>query len=246
MIPIPLVCRLVAIAVTSASAGSLPAPVEPLTPSVEDVREAAPGTIVGKVVFEGITPPKRRIIPSADQEVCGGMREVDRIVLAPDRGIQGAVVYLKRVERGKPWPKPAAPARIEKSNCGFLPRVQVVPVGEVDFVNSDPIAHTVHLFQNQTLVSHVDLMHHHRITKSLDEPGLYRLECDAHGWERGWLYVVENPYYDLSRDDGSFRITDVPPGRYTLIVWHEYTGEESIPVAVTANGGASVHVTLKR
>jgi polysaccharide lyase family 4-like protein len=95
-------------------------------------------------------------------------------------------------------------------------------------------------------VFNTDLGTHQWITKSLDEAGLYRLECDAHDWERGWVYAVENPYYDQTMDDGSFRISEVPPGRYTLVVWHEYTGEEPVPLTVTANGVVSVRVTLNR
>lgn len=246
MIPIPLVCKLVAATLAAASPGEIPAPGEPPSQAAEAVQVAGTGTIVGKVIFEGITPPKRRIIPLTDQEICGGMQEVDRILLAPDRSVQGAIVFLNHVEQGKARSKPASLPKIEKHHCGFRPSGQVVPVGEIDLVNSDPISHKIHLFRDRVNVFNVDLGKHQRISKSLDEPGLYRLECDAHDWERGWVYVVENPYYDQTKEDGSFRIPEVPPGRYTLVVWQEYTGEESIPVTVTANGIVSVRVTLKR
>lgn len=246
MIPIPLVCKLVAATLAAASPGEMPAPTDPPAQAAEAVQVADTGTIVGKVAFEGIAPPKRRIIPMTDHEVCGGMREVDRILLAPDRSVQGAIVFLNHVEQGKARSNPASLPKIEKDRCGFRPSVQVVPVGEIDLVNSDPISHKIHLFRDRVNVFNVDLRKHQRITKSLEEPGLYRLECDAHDWERGWVYAVENPYYDQTKEDGTFRIPEVPPGRYTLVVWHEYTGEALIPVTVTANGIVSVGVTLKR
>lgn len=246
MIPIPLVCRLVAATLATASPSEIPVPSNLSAPASEAVQVANTGTVVGRVIFEGITPPKRRIIPLTERDVCGGMREVDRIVLSPDRDIQGAVVYLKDVEKGKVWPKGVSLPKIEKTRCGFLPRVQVISVGDIDFVNSDLISHRIHLFRHRVNVLNVELGKQQRIRMSIDEPGLYRLECDAHDWERGWVYAVENPYYDQTKEDGSFRIPEVPPGRYTLVVWHEYTGEEPIPLTVTANGVVSVRVTLKR
>jgi hypothetical protein len=246
MIPIPLVCKLVAATLATASPGDIPAPSNLSAPTSEAVQVANTGTIVGKVIFEGIAPPRRRIIPLMDYEVCGGLREVDRIILAPDRSVQGAIVYLKHVEQGKVWPQPTSLPKIEKHHCGFNPSVQVIPKGNIELANSDPISHKIHIFRNRVTVFNVELGKQQRITMSIDEPGLYRLESDAHDWERGWVYAVENPYYDQTREDGSFRIPEVPPGRYTLVVWHEYTGEELIPLTVTANGIASVRVTLKR
>jgi hypothetical protein len=246
MIPIPLVCKLVAATLAAASPGDLPAPSDPAAQAAEAVQVAGTGTIVGKVLFEGITPPKRRIIPLTAPEVCGGMREEDRIVLSPERDVQGAIVYLKHVGQGKAWSKPASLPKIEKHRCGFRPGVQVVPVGDIELVNADPIPHKIRLSRDGVNVLNLDLGKHQRITKSLAEAGLYRLGCDAHAWERGWVYAVENPYYDQTRDDGSFRIPEVPPGHYTLVVWHAYTGEEPIPVTVAANGVVSVGVTLKR
>ena len=39
-----------------------------------------------------------------------------------------------------------------------------------------------------------------------------------------WVYVVDNPYFAQTGDDGTFSIGDVPPGEYTLAVWQEELG----------------------
>ena len=36
----------------------------------------------------------------------------------------------------------------------------------------------------------------------------------------------------MTGDDGTFTITDVPPGNYTLVVWQEHAGAREIPVTV--------------
>src|SRR5438093_1501261 len=62
------------------------------------------GTIKGKVVYTAAPPVPRKIVHTKDHEVCGsGVREVDQITIAPDKVVQDAVVYLKKVGRGKAW-----------------------------------------------------------------------------------------------------------------------------------------------
>jgi len=39
------------------------------------------------------------------------------------------------------------------------------------------------------------------------------------------VFVAESPYYALTGKDGSFTITDVPPGSYTLVATQNYTGD---------------------
>jgi hypothetical protein len=73
-----------------------------------------------------------------------------------------------------------------------------------------------------------------------------KVDCDAHGWMLGWVYVVDNPYYAITGEDGSFTIGDVPPGDYTLVVAHEFTGAMEMPVTVTAGASTDVPVELKK
>jgi hypothetical protein len=45
---------------------------------------------------------------------------------------------------------------------------------------------------------------------------------------------MDNPYFAVTDENGNFTIADVPPGSYTLAVWHERLGEKSQPVTVAA------------
>jgi Carboxypeptidase regulatory-like domain len=206
------------------------------------------GTIKGKVVFGGTPPPKKKVIPTKDKEACGsGVREVDQIVLGPDKAIQEAVVYLKQIDKGKAWEKAAKPPAIDNVKCDFTPHVQVIPAGDVEIVNSDPVLHNTHGFLGKITVFNVALPNQgQRIAKPLKKPGMVRVECDAHGWMLGWIYVADNPYYAVSAKDGSFTLTNVPPGSYTLVAWQEYAGTVEVPVTVKAKEVASVTVELKK
>jgi hypothetical protein len=206
------------------------------------------GSLRGKVVYPGPPPPPRKVVPTKDREVCGsGVREVPQMLLGPDRGVQDAIVYLRKVEKGKAWDRPPQPPAIDNVKCDFRPHVQVVQPGDIEIVNSDPVLHNTHGFLDRLTVFNVALPNQgQRVRRLLKRPGLVRVECDAHGWMLGWVYVADNPYYALTGKDGSFTITDVPPGSYTLVAWQAYTGPVEVPVTIKPKEVVSLTVELKK
>jgi len=214
----------------------------------EAVTVSEGGTIKGKVIFQGSPPDKRKVILTKDREVCGsGVREVDQIQVGPDKAVQDAVVYLKNVAKGKAWERLSATPHIDNVKCDFKPHVQVIPAGDFEIVNSDPVLHNTHGFYGKLTAFNVALPNQdQRIKRQLKKSGLVRVECDAHGWMLGWVHVADNPYYAVTARDGTFTIKDVPPGSYTLAAWQEYTGEVEIPVSVKAKEVVPVTVELKK
>ena len=206
------------------------------------------GTIEGKVVFNGPKPPARKIIPTKDKEACGGPREAEQIVLSPDKVVGDVVVFLKKIDQGKAWEKASSSPVLTNSQCDFSPHVQVVQVGsEMEFANNDQVFHNLHAFLDKATVHNMSLPKGGRkIKRPLSEPGLVRVECDAHPWMLAWVYVADSPYYAITGKDGRFAIKDVPPGSYTLMAWQEYTGFNEIPVTVKGGAVAPVTVTLQK
>src|SRR3546814_21104211 len=79
------------------------------------------GTIQGKIVYQGRVPT-RKIIPTKDTEVCGGIRDEPEIIVSADKGVKDAVVYLAEVETGKAWPARSDEWRVGNecvSTCQF-------------------------------------------------------------------------------------------------------------------------------
>jgi hypothetical protein len=204
------------------------------------------GKIEGKVVFQGDVPTKK-IIPTKNREVCGGPRDEPLILVGPDKGVEDAVVYLKEVPKGKAWGKPPKPPEIDNVKCKFEPTVQVIQAGAIDVVNTDPVLHNTHGFYGKRTAFNLALPNQgQRITSQLDRPGLVRVECDSHGWMLAWIYVADSPYYARTAKDGSFSITDIPPGDYTLVATQNYAGDTDIPVTVKANEATKVSIELKK
>ena len=202
------------------------------------------GTIKGKVVYSGEIPT-RTVVPTKDQQVCGGVREEPEVIVGADNGVGDAIVYLKEVGQGKAWPAAQAPT-LDNKECRFVPSIQAIPAGKLDVHNSDPILHNTHGFYGRRTAFNLALPNQGQtIEVDLPRPGQVRIECDAHGWMLGWVYAVANPYFALTAEDGTFEITEVPPGDYTLVANQAYTGPVEVDVTVTAGETAEVPVELE-
>ena len=204
------------------------------------------GTIQGKVVYHG--PVKTRtVLPTKDKNVCGGIRKEPLVVVGEGGAVKDSVVFLKDVAAGKPWPEAtAARPVLDQEKCRFEPHVQVARRGRIDIVNSDPVLHNTHGYYGKRTAFNVALpIQGGKVTKLLRSPGEVRIDCDAHGWMLAWVYVVDNPYFAQTGEDGAFSITGVPPGEYTLAVWQETMGLVEMPVTVAADRTTEVPVELK-
>ena len=212
-----------------------------------EVEVSGGGTIEGSVVYHG-SVKKRTILPTKDKKVCGRIRKEPLIFVGDGGAVKDSVVLLMDVAAGKPWPKMSGGERpvLDQKDCRFKPHVQVARRGKIDIVNSDPVLHNTHGYYGKRTAFNVALpIQGGKVTKLLRSPGEVRVDCDAHGWMLAWIYVVDNPYFAQTGDDGKFSITDVPPGEYTLAVWQEELGVTEMPVTVAANEVTSVPVELK-
>jgi hypothetical protein len=200
------------------------------------------GTIAGKVVYAGRVPT-RTVLPTKDTDVCGGVREEAEVKVGADGGVGDAIVYLAEVEQGKAWPATETPV-LDNKDCVFTPSVQAIPAGPLNVQNSDPVLHNTHGFYGRRTAFNLALPNQGQVIEvDLPRAGQVRLECDSHGWMLGFVYVVDNPYYAVTGEDGTFEIADVPPGTYTLVANQAYTGP--VEVEVTVESGATVEVPVE-
>jgi Carboxypeptidase regulatory-like domain len=214
--------------------------------SYEVAAIAGGGTIEGIVRYRGDVPMKK-IIPNKDVETCGGPREEPLIRVGTDQAVESAVVYLVDVASGKAWPEQGKTPELDNVKCRFEPEVQVIRAGPLDVVNSDPVLHNTHGYYGKRTAFNMGLPNlDQRIPTELKRAGTVRVDCDAHGWMEGWIYVVDNPYYAITGADGKFTITDVPPGTYKLVAVQPFTGPLEMPVTVTGGQSSKLEIELKK
>lgn len=221
----------------------------------EAITVSGAGTIKGGVAFKGSPPPPKRMLITKDKEVCGeGYREI-REVEVKNSGLGGVVVFIDGIQKGKAWKEPAKePAWggyvLDQKGCVFIPYIQVVPKGvQLIMRNSDPVLHNTHAYEligtaRRTLFN-LAQPNPGDITKEikLRREQQIKVECDAHDFMHAWIFVADNPYYQVTDEKGSFEIGDVPPGTYKLKVWHPTLGAKEKEVKVA--DGAKVEVSFE-
>jgi Carboxypeptidase regulatory-like domain len=190
------------------------------------------------------------LVTIPDPVFCGristgtGWRIVEDFILGPEGSLKDAIVMLKGIEKGKAFELPKV--TIEAKDCDFLPFVNVLrDQNELTVINMDPVEHDIQGYEtardrgarvlfNRPLPMNpfhkvLDLInrHDHLPGKPMIEKihlqkdrNIFVMQCGFHPYMFSWGVVVDNPYYAITTEDGRFEISDIPPGTYTLSVWH--------------------------
>ena len=138
-------------------------------------------------------------------------------------------------------------AIMDQQTRQFAPTVLPIQQGtDVSFPNSDDVRHHVYSFSHPNNFE-LKLYHGERNAPvRFDHPGVVVLGCNIHDGMIGYLQVVDTPWFDKTGTDGLATVDRVPPGDYTLQVWHPDLGMryERRPVSLTA-GHQSFEISLK-
>jgi len=209
---------------------------------------AATGTITGRVRLMSAAPASPIIRMGADplcSRANAGKRLTQEIVLrSADGGLANAFVDLQGAFPATPVPAaPVTPVTIEQRGCIFVPRVVGIRVGQtLQVTNSDPTGHNVHSLSTRGNAFNVSQpltgMKSTFPLKNADV--VMRIKCDIHSWMVSYVGVVAHPYFGVSGENGTFRITGVPAGRHAIRVWHERYGRLTATVEVKAGATATV------
>ena len=224
-----------------------PPPPEPVAPPT--TASDGSGTIVGRVMFDGVPPQPEALTVSKDVEVCGKTEKFpEALLVGPDKGIKNAVVFLQSVTGGQSLSMPASNPAIDQLDCVYDPHVLLVPAGAtVDIKNSDGILHNIHTYSEKNPAFNTAQPKFKKvISKTFSQPEIIQVTCDVHDWMTAWIVVQDHPYYALTDATGAFQLTGVPAGEYELKIWHEELGEQSRSLTVTADQEASIEITLSR
>jgi plastocyanin len=198
------------------------------------------GDLTGSVLYTGKLPERAKVPVTIDQYICGQEKDAEDLVIGPKRGVQNAVVWLENPPAGAKWPAEPAKVEMDQKGCVFVPRVVVVPVGgTVDFLNSDRLLHNLHSLSKENPSFNRTQPRNRTIPVTFTRPELVAITCDLHSWMKSWVVVAEHPFYAVTDAAGTYRIANVPPGKYKVRMWQEALGELSREVVVGPQGGVA-------
>jgi plastocyanin len=165
-----------------------------------------------------------------------GKRVADVVVLATP-------LDPKSAQRAK-----TPPDAVDQVDKQFVPYVKPVFVGsKIRFPNSDHIRHQVYSFSpakrfELPLYGGTDAP-----PVVFDKPGVVVLGCNIHDWMVGYIYVSETPFFAKTEMAGTAAIEDLPPGEYSVRLWHPGMehGEEATLRRVTVNAEGPTTLELE-
>ena len=163
-----------------------------------------------------------------------------------DFSVSPAVVSLPGVGDLVPGERDSI-ATVDQKELSFIPHVLVIEVGTtVRFLNNDVVLHNI--FSPSRVGDQFNLGTYQKgVEKFLkfDKPGEIILLCNVHPEMEAYILVVDTPFYSKTDNNGNFTITGVPPGEYTLNVWHPHFDEKTVRVIVEEGRTVNVKITLQ-
>lgn len=206
------------------------------------------GSVSGRVTLNGLAPRPVMLKVDEDVQVCGSDRPSDELVVSGSGGIQNAVLSIETIASGKDWNFPEE-FTYDQKKCTFVPRILLIKPNMAGAVlNSDSIGHNFHTISTGVYNINKKIQPNAKLVVTKDQirrSGKIRVKCDIHSWMGGWWIVAETPYTVVSDKDGNFSLTNVPPGNYTLKIWHEKLGESQQKIVVKKGEATKMDVSLK-
>ena len=111
--------------------------------------------------------------------------------------------------------------QVAQKDLQFRPALLVIQKGtRIEFPNQDDEYHNVLSYSR---AKEFDLGRYRKDVKApsllFDKPGVVELNCEIHDHMRGFVIVVETPYFTRTDANGRFKMENLPTGAFTLKIW---------------------------
>jgi plastocyanin len=207
-------------------------------------------SIHGTVHFEGKVPAAKPISMAADP-VCAKQHPspiLAQEVMTDSKGdLQNVIVFVSSGLAESTFEPPQQPAVVEQRGCMYSPHVMAVRANQkLEVVNDDATSHNIHPTPTNN-----------REWNKAEPPGTKMEEtfareevaipvkCNVHPWMRGYIAVFKHPFFAVTRHDGQFDLSNLPPGTYTIKAWHEKLGTATQSVTIGANEMKEIQFVFK-
>jgi hypothetical protein len=215
---------------------------------------AAAGDITGTITLKGTPPKEREITPLKEDATCGKfhteMPTTHFYVVGSNGELADVVVSLQGVA-GKSTGASAPAAVLDQKGCEYIPQILAVQTEQkITIKNSDPVLHNIHDLPNPDSGNKEDnkaqMPNGPDLSFAFPKPeDFLKFKCDVHPWMFAWVSIFDHPYFAVSAKDGTFKISNVPAGKYTLKAAHRKAGVVTQEVEVKEGAPTNVPLTLE-
>jgi len=211
------------------------------------------GDITGTITLKGTPPKEKDITPLKDDPTCGKLHTdmpTTHFYVVGSKGELADVVVSVQGVSGKSAGASASPAIIDQKGCEYIPQILAVQTDQKILVkNSDPVLHNVHdipTVAGNKEQNTAQMPGGADLSFSFSKPEEFlKFKCDVHPWMFAWVSVFDHPYFAVSGKDGTFKISNVPAGKYTLKAIHRKAGAATQEIEVKDGAPATVEFTLE-
>ncbi len=214
---------------------------------------AAAGEITGTITLKGSPPKEKDITPLKEDPNCGKLHSTmptTRFYVVGANGELADVVVSVQGAAGKSAGASAPPATLDQKGCEYIPQILAVQTDQKILVkNSDPVLHNVHdlpAVSGNKEQNMAQVPGGQDLTFSFAKAEEFlKFKCDVHPWMFAWVSVFDHPYFAVSGKDGSFKIANVPAGKYTIKANHRKAGVVTQEVEVKDGAPTKVDLALE-
>jgi hypothetical protein len=209
--------------------------------------------VTGKIKLDG-KPPEMKEIDMSGVKECHALHPdpiKEETVVAKSTGeLANVVIWVKTDDPdalGGSVPKDAAV--LDQKGCQYVPHVLPVMIGQqLKVKNDDSFLHNVHSLA--TVNPAFNFAQPNKDPgKAVDSPKtaeIIKVKCDVHPWMSAWILAINNPFFAVTKTDGTFEIKGLADGDYVFNVWHEKFASTPVEVKATVKGGkAEINHTFK-
>jgi len=159
---------------------------------------------------------------------------------------ENVVVYLEGQSLKRETQPASSHSQIDQRNAEFFPHVLPVLRGTVvDFINRDNVYHNVFSLSPAKKFNIGRRPTGQAVPVVMDKTGIVQVFCDIHSNMAAYILVLDNDYFTQPNRHGHYSIDRIPPGTYTLKVWHERLASQEQTITISPNSTTSINFVME-